>query len=228
MNSIVGIIRRWIRRSPALYFTLCGNRPAVKRLRARRDSELVVEAFPRSANTSSMYALFFAQGGDLRVGHHLHVPAHIKYAVIHHIPCLVIMREPLDCVASLMVMRKGGDPRDYLLDYIDFAKVAYEERTNLVVEKFDVIVTNGMGGAVRSLNDRFGTEFREPTNSREEKAWVERKIREWNREYSGGDPEKLSIPTEAKRKRAEEMRARVMKEPHLLLRARDLYHNLIS
>ena len=121
----------------------------------------------------------------------MHVPAHVAYAVQHQIPCLVIMRRPIDCIASLMVMRKGGHPAVYLKDYIDFAKVAQRHSDYLVIADFDSIVTDGMGYAIRQLNQRFDTCFAEPTNSQEEVAWVQEQVRMWNDKYSGGDAEKL-------------------------------------
>lgn len=228
MRKVFYAIKRFIRRHPSLYFTIVGRREAVRRLRARRDSELVVEAFPRSANTTSMYALFFAQGECLKVGHHLHVAAHVVFAAKYHIPCLVIMREPVECITSLMVMRKGGEPAELLKDYIDFAKVVMRHQSQVVVVDFNVIKSEGIGSGVRKLNARFKTQFMEPTNSAEEREWVEFKIREWNLEHSGGDLEKLSIPTDAKKSKADEMKALVVAEHQLLERARRFYLNLVT
>ena len=223
MNEILSEVRRLVRRNDLIYFPLCGWKKVVRRLRAYPDSELVLEAYPRSANTTSMYALFYAQKRELKVGHHLHVPAHVKYAVRHNIPCLVIMRPPLDCVASLLVMRNGGDSRVLLQDYIDFARVAQECRENILIVSFDRVVNQGMGVVIRDLNQRFNTDFYEPDGSVEEEAWVKERIREWNRIYSGGDEQRLSFPTEAKRERSRIMKERVQEEADLLAEADRLY-----
>jgi hypothetical protein len=227
MQTLFQSVKRCIRRHPFLYFSIVGHRESVKRLRARRDSELVVEAYPRSANTTSMYALYYSQR-SLKVGHHLHVPAHVKYAVRHKIPCLVIMRDPLDCVASLMVMRKGGDPVSLLKDYIDFARITQSLIDDLVLVSFEEVVTVGMGDAIDRLNSKFGKMFQRPTGSPEETAWVEAQVREWNRIHSGGDEEKLSIPSSEKKSKAVEMKELIQRAAAgELAVARKLYHSLI-
>lgn len=219
-------LKRFIRRHPSLYFLIAGHRESVRRLRARKDSELVVEAFPRSANTTSMYALYYAQGKSFRVGHHLHVAAHVVYAVKRNIPCLVIVRQPLDCIASLMVMRKGGDAGEYLRDYIDFSRVVLKLRQYLVVVDFDSVVSSGMGAAVNQLSHKYGTAFREPSNSAEEVEWVQAQIRDWNAKYSGGDVEKLSFPTDEKKAKAEQHKQAIRGHGQLLAVAEKLYSSL--
>jgi len=175
-----------IRRHPLLYFTITGWRRSVKRLRAYKDTQLVVEGFPRSANTTSMYALYYAQGTSFKVGHHLHVGAHIVYAAKHNIPCLVIVRRPVDCIASLMVMRKGGRPSTLLKDYIDFAKVVLRYSHKVVVADFEQITANGVGDAIHRVNKKFGTSFLKPSHSVDERRWVEEQVRNWNQTYGGG------------------------------------------
>ena len=221
-------IRRLIRRTPCLYFLLAGSRASVRRLRAYRDSALVVEAFPRSGNTTSVYALFYAQGTDLTVGHHLHVPAHVKYAVRHQIPCLVIMRDPLDCVSSLLVMRDGGNVSELLRDYIDFAQTVINFNDGILVISFDHIVNNGMAAVVSKLNEQFGTKFNQPDGSPEEHIWVTEQIKEWNRRYSGGDEQRLSFPTEVKKERSIKMKELVKKEKELLKEATKFYQHTIQ
>lgn len=198
----------------------------MRRLRANADSELVVEAFPRSANTTSMYALFYAQGKTFRVGHHLHVPAHVRYAVKHGIPCIVIMREPLDCIASLMVMREGGQPKELLKDYIDFAYVVQKLSRDIVIVDFAEVAANGIASAIERANGRFGTHFALPTNSPEEVQWVKQQILQWNKEHSGGDATKLSFPTDEKKIKAEKMKRVIEQHESLLTTARNLYLSL--
>jgi hypothetical protein len=223
MKHLIASLKRFIRRHPSLYFTLCGWKPSVRRLRGRPDSQLILEGYPRSANTSSMYALYYAQGSDFTVGHHLHVPAHIKYAVQHKLPCLVIMREPLDCVASLLLMRGGGDSRVLLLDYIDFAAAAIDACKHIIIVSFKDVISQGMGFAIQRLNQRFGTDFKEPDGSEEEQAWVKDQILNLNRQY-GGDQDRLSLPTEAKREKVGRIKEQVRTNSDLLSEADRLYH----
>lgn len=227
MKALYLAMKRFVRGSPLVYFGLFGWRKSVRRLRAHKDFDLVVEAYPRSANTSSMYALFYAQGNDFKVGHHLHVPAHVKYAVSRKIPCLVILRNPIDCVASLMVGRNGGDPSALLKHYVDFVATVDRCGNRVVVAAFDDIVKSGLGFAVNGVNERFGCSFSVPSGSLEEKAWVEQRITEWNNVHCGGDLNRISIPNETKRRRSEEMKLRIRSEaPEELSAAEAIFFSL--
>lgn len=224
---IVRKLKSIIRGTPFLYFGILGWRKNVRRLRAWKNSELVVEAFPRSANTTSMYALFHAQGDSFKVGHHLHVAAHVKYAASHGIPCLVIIRNPLDCVASRMVMKKGGDPRAIVLDYIDFYKTVERLINSVIIVDFEDVVSEGLGGAIGDVNMKFATNFSQPDGSDAEKRWVEQQVRKWNLEKSDGDVERLSIPSDAKKVKALEMKKLIQLEAtEELIEANELYLSL--
>tara|TARA_R100000027_G_scaffold38198_1_gene28159 strand:+ start:8940 stop:9644 length:705 start_codon:yes stop_codon:yes gene_type:complete len=227
LNIVFAKIRRVVRSSPFLYFFVLGWRKNVKRLRAREGTEVVIEGFPRSANTSSVYVYSYAQKRSVKVGHHLHVIAHVKYAIKRNIPCMVIVRRPLDCVSSLMVMQKGGDPKALLLDYISFYKPVLKYSDRLVVISFDKILGCGIGSAVEVLNSRFGTDFSVPKGSGSERDWSVKKIVEWNRVHGGSDPEKLSIPNDKKREKAEKIKKIIEAEcKDLLNEANCLYGSL--
>jgi hypothetical protein len=139
------------------------------------------------------------------------------------------MRDPLDCVASLLVMRKGGDPVSLLKDYIDFATITQRLIRELVLVSFEEIVTVGMGDAIDRLNLKFGKTFQRPTGSPEETQWVEEQVRDWNRVHSGGDEEKLSIPSDEKKSKAIEMKELIhIKASNELTVAEKLYQSLIA
>lgn len=229
MNCIRRVVRRWVRRHPCLYFSLVGHREVVSRLRARKDTQLVLEGFPRSSNTTSVYALLYAHKQSIKIGHHLHAPAHIVYAVRNKIPCLVIFRHPIDCVASLMVMHKGGNPVELIKDYIDFAKTTIKYQDFIVIADFRKVVVDGIGSSVDKVNRFFGTDFLLPTNSEEEIKWVREQVQQWNLKHSLGDPEKLSIPNEAKKQKAVEMKNRIKKlAPKELTFAEQLFEKVLK
>ncbi len=222
-------IKQFIRRHPALYFSICGFFSSrIRELRAYPDSELVIEGFPRSANTSSVYAFLHAQKRPVKLGHHLHTVAHVKYAVQNQVPCLVITRSPVDCITSLMVMRGGGNPRKLLSEYIDFTKEISKLRKDIVLVSFTSIVESDFGFAISLINERFGTQFAMPTGSNNEKSWVNQQIVTWNNMHGDGDRTRLSLPSKDKKGLAEVMRVKVIKETDLLQEADRLYKLIIN
>lgn len=102
-------------------------------LRARRrkslsllcdsNTDLVVEAFPRSANTYLVSALALATNDALRIAHHLHDPVQLDRAARFEKPCVVILRNPLDAVVSWHLKRPEMDCRLMMAVYESFHAV---------------------------------------------------------------------------------------------------------
>ena len=214
------MLKRYIRLYPAFYFGLFGWRRRVKKLRAYKDSDLVLEGFPRSANTVAVLTLQYSNK-NLKMGHHLHVPAHIKYAARHCIPCLIVIRNPIDSVVSLMVMEGGGDPKRLFKHFIDFANTILSLREHIILIPFEKVVKGRLGDGVAALNKKFGTDFKLPETSLEQRDWVEDKVRKLNLVFSSGNLEKISMPNKVKESKAAPIRKRL--ENEALLESKTAY-----
>lgn len=57
---------------PWLYFPIQRLRPQRRDLVVARDTEIVIEGYPRSANTFAVAAFLLAQGRPVKIAHHLH------------------------------------------------------------------------------------------------------------------------------------------------------------
>lgn len=64
------------------------------------ETRLVVEGFPRSANTFLVQALQIASDEPIAVAHHLHDPIQIDRGMQRNIPVVIIVRDPLDAFTS--------------------------------------------------------------------------------------------------------------------------------
>ncbi|MEM9311118.1 MAG: hypothetical protein AAGA34_06695 [Pseudomonadota bacterium] len=104
------------------------------------DTDLLIEGFPRSANTFFMRIIRAATGEDLRIASHLHRPEQIEMAMRYGVPGVIIFREPLECVASLVVRNPDYAVRDSLMRYKRFceAALASDPNTTLVLDFEDV------------------------------------------------------------------------------------------
>ncbi len=154
-----GVIHYAAGKHPALFyplFYLRGGRGS--RLPVRRDTELVIEGYPRSGNTFALVAFRFAQGRDVVTADHLHVPAQIKRAARYGIPICLLIREPEDMVRSLVVKHPFIRPKDALRGYFAFYRACRRYRHRLVVARFDQ-VTSDFGSVIDRVNARFGTGF---------------------------------------------------------------------
>lgn len=126
----------------------------------------MIEGYPRSGNTFAETAFLLAQNNpDIRIATHLHLPFQITRAVELDKPCLILIRKPVDAIASLLVYAEGKYPtRQAIKEYIDFYEVVRVHRDRLIVATFEDVL-NDFGRVIERLNDRFGCTFKlfEPT-----------------------------------------------------------------
>jgi hypothetical protein len=121
------------------------------------DTQLVMEGFPRSANSFARVAFNRAQSERVRIAHGLHVPAQVIRAARWRIPTLVLIRKPKDAVLSFAI-RDPISVDQALRYYLSFYETAEKYRDAYVLGLFEE-VTEDFGGVIRRINDRFGTTF---------------------------------------------------------------------
>jgi hypothetical protein len=123
-------------------------------------TDLLIEAYPRSANSFAVAAFRLAQGRPVDVAHHTHAPGHVKAAVKLGVPALVLIREPEDSVLEFVIVRPELTLRQALRGWVRFYEALVTHRGRFVVGSFRD-VTSDFGVVIRRVNDRFGTTFNE-------------------------------------------------------------------
>jgi hypothetical protein len=121
-------------------------------------TELVLEGFPRSANTFAAVAFQSAQPRPVRLAHHLHARGQILRAVGAGIPAIVLVRDPAEAVASLVMRAPHLTLRDALRGYARFYTPLIRCRDDVVIGRF-ADVTSDFGRVIDEVNARFGTRF---------------------------------------------------------------------
>ena len=121
-----------------------------------RQTELLVEGFPRSGNTWMEALLRSCSERDLRLAHHSHAAGHVKYAVKIGAPTVVLYRDPDDAVRSYLTLYNNSiDARDAYLDYITFYEAVFPLRDKGVLFfSFDE-VTQAPSKVIDSINSSF-------------------------------------------------------------------------
>jgi hypothetical protein len=168
MTSVFRHLRIFITARPALYFAgpFGGERRA--RLAVRRDTQIVIEGYPRSGNTFAAVAFQTEQPPKqkVRMAHHLHVAAQVVRACEWRLPVMLLIRKPDEAVVSRVIRQPALSAEDALVDYIGFYRAVLPLLPNVVVAPFPK-VTSDFGGLVRQVNERFGTTFAVPVSSPE-------------------------------------------------------------
>lgn len=124
------------------------------------NTAILIEGFPRSANSFSVAAFDYAQPGHPRIAHHLHAPAHVDEAMRLGVPAIVLIRDPDDAVIELSIARPHVTLRQSLRTYLVFYGSLLGKREGFVVAPFPQVTTD-FGAVIREVNLRFGTSFGE-------------------------------------------------------------------
>lgn len=147
------------------------NSPFVRRIVSNRH-DIVIEGYPRSANSFAHRAFMFSNGWrDPRVAGHTHSPVQVVLGARWKRPVLLLIREPAAAVVSLMALQfshLAGDRRT--LDeqrawvryqtnrYAQFYGTTNPFAESLVLSTF-AQTTGDFGAVIERVNRRFGTDF---------------------------------------------------------------------
>lgn len=165
------VVRSFLSLYPNLFFPLVkliGKQP---NRAVEKDTEIVIEGFPRSANSFSIGAFEFAQRRPVRLASHLHAPAQIIRAVHLSIPTLVLIRKPVDAVISFKSLElEVSDTNSYispglsisLKNYLKFWISFYTRikpyKDYYVIGLFDEVIQD-FGLVIEKINSNFNTNF---------------------------------------------------------------------
>lgn len=154
-----------IEKRPALYMCLLRlkNRGRTfEKVMLSEATELVVEGFPRCANSfaaQSIRLLSRVHGRELRFATHAHSPAHVIAGLRLNKPALVVIREPKAAIVSLQALSLQSGARvegtnNLLKRYIHFYEMLMPYRSQLVISRFER-TTSDYPSVIRELNERF-------------------------------------------------------------------------
>jgi hypothetical protein len=141
-----------------LYFWQKLFRPNKRTHLLSQDTELVIEGFLRCGNTFSLAAFTLSQQREVIVAHHTHKPGQIIEAVRKSVPILIVIRNPIDTVVSLVLQNPHLSIRQGLRCYNRYYRKIMVLRNDYVLADFTEI-TSDFGKVVIRINDRFDTTF---------------------------------------------------------------------
>lgn len=161
-SQTVSLIRRKLRSTlgnyPRIFLPIMYLRGKRSSLAVRKSTHLVIEGYPRSANTFALAAFTVAQSKTYRIAHHLHVPAQIIQAARWNIPTFILIRKPVDAVISCAIRSSEIPVRQLIEDYNHFYNRIWPYREMYVTAPFELVI-NDFGKVIQQVNKRFGTDF---------------------------------------------------------------------
>lgn len=123
-----------------------------------RDTELLIEGYPRSGNSFAEAAFRLSQTKSVKLAHHSHAPAFVIQSVRWGIPAIVLFRNPIDAALSFMMMCSKISPQLAFSEYTAFYSRISDYRYGFLLVDFDT-VTDNFGSVIQAVNTRFDTAF---------------------------------------------------------------------
>jgi hypothetical protein len=158
-------------------------RPSLRRLMVSGSTDILIEGYPRSANTYCVAAFLRANGETSRIASHLHTVEAVRHALKLNKPVVVLTRTPVDAISSLLLRQQGLSPRLAIGQYLDFYSRMQDYADRCVVAPFEV-ATARFGDVITEVNIRFGTRFANYAGDAEDeqfvREWIERRHRSLN------------------------------------------------
>jgi hypothetical protein len=150
-------LRTALGRSPCLFNPIFATFNYGTRLTGRTTG-LVIEGFPRSGNSFSVFAFMNSGAGDMKIAHHVHSPSQIVSAARYHIPAVLLIRDPKEAVAAGIAKIGTHTLSDLLRAYTVYYRSLRRLRESFVVAPFETL-TSDSGQVIDAVNRRFGTSF---------------------------------------------------------------------
>ncbi|HKI45258.1 MAG TPA: hypothetical protein VKA08_08020, partial [Balneolales bacterium] len=150
--------------------------------------------------TYAVVAFRQAQGQYIPMAHHLHVEAQILRGVSLGIPVVVLIRNPVDAVRSLIIRHPTVDPDSEFQRYIDFYSAVERVVDKVVVADF-ATVTEDFGSVISRINDKYGTTYKIFKSTPENIKLVYKEIEEINKEVDGGKESHVARPSKERKQK---------------------------
>lgn len=175
-------------------------------------TNLVIEGFPRSANTYTALAFYMVQTVPPRPVDHTHAVCTVRAAVARGIPVVLLYRHPDDACLSLVIRETQFTLAEAYRYYIHFYQQLVPHAAGCVLAAFPD-VTRDMDTVIARVNWRYGTAFATGSNHRLIQRRIRRRISGSDERYvleqKGYDVGALSVPTAAKEQRKAAERGRL-------------------
>lgn len=195
------------RAHPLTFFPMVSLKRKYDSTTVSSDTEIVIEGYPRCANTYAVAAFLYAQDRPVRVARHTHAIAQLKRAFARRLPVMLLIRAPEPAILSYVIREERVDLRIALRRYRSYYSYVYGNLDRCVVCPFD-LVTQDFGRCIEQVNKRFGTTFLPYKRSDQAQLEVFRAVDEMERIFAGGEisERKVARPSEVRSNLQSELR----------------------
>lgn len=160
LQSLNPFLNRICRRAWWLYPAFIKYRtPHNQHLLVSEEKDLVIEGFPRSANSFVFTAFRVSQDKKLQIAHHLHHEAQLFLAAKFKIPTVVLIREPFEACISTAIFNNERSIMKALNAWIRFYKSVEQLHDKIVICDFKDVTFN-INTLFNKINKKYKTKFK--------------------------------------------------------------------
>lgn len=174
-----------------------------------KDTTLCVEGFQRSGN-GYCEAILKYKNETLEITHHAHAFANIKRSIKWSVPILVLIRNPIDCIASLITFDERLSDDVAIKNYINYYKGVEKLKEQLLLVDF-LELTKNPDLIIGKVNDKYSLNLNKLNFTEEEKQEY------MNYKKANYDQAILAspFPDDAKKPKTDKHRTRLSKNPKM-------------
>ncbi len=192
-------------------------------------TEILIDGFPRCANTYSTYAFQIAQRDTPIMAHHIHKQSQFIIADKYNIPSILLIREPIGCISSLIIRQPKYDINIVLSGY-HFLYSSLLNYNNYVVGNFENILSD-YASIINQLNGKFGSSFIPYERNDENEKKVKHIVQTQDELIGANDfKQRVAYPTEERKAAAQEIK-KVLQTPmydRKLKQCTEVYNKMIE
>jgi len=213
--------KTYVGKHPSLYF-LYGLYPKFKHRIVRKNTDICIEGFPRSGNTFTYHAFKYFNP-DLVIGHHIHAPVQPYLAQKFNIPCLIMIRHPLNSAASLIIVDNKLSIDSALKHYIHYYEELIKYSDHIFLADINTIV-NSFDKIVDKINSECNKKFKYKAISKDKEKEIKQIVEKQNEK--GKNPQNLvAIPSNRKEQLKKQIKPEI-RDNQLYPRAIEAFNQL--
>lgn len=197
-----------------------------------KNTDLVIEGFPRSGNTYCVAAFNVIHNDVITLSHHVHGTGQLALAHKHSVPCLLLVRPPIAAITSLVLRYPFLSIADGFKLYIAFHKSALKFTSIIQFVSFNTLTTD-FSKVVNTLNKRFNTSFNSTPITPQIENKIIQRVEEMDRSDNSSDSINESMvarPSEYRNKLKTKITKEIKQDKYsdLSLKAEEIYKKLYT
>lgn len=186
--------RTFLGRYSNLFYLIYNLKKSNRQLAVDHSTEIVIEGFPRSANTYTVTAFQHAQNNEVKIAHHLHVPAQIIRGIKYKIPVLVLIRNPIDAVVSQLLFDPNLLATNVFKCYVSFYQSILPFKDDILLVPFEKAI-NDLGDVVACLNRKLNRTYNIPIFDEDDVREINKAIDSQNTKANKGKENRSGRPS---------------------------------